>query len=592
MSFTTGTSDAIFSDPVNKRLIGGVLLSMLLHALVLSLQYGIPGLGLPGLELPWKERRATLAPISIQIANSQKLSAPAPLPRPQVIPVPAAPTPDLKHDPLPLANAGISVLANLGVGEAHPAPKKISAKQKNAPVVPLTRLARPSAVPAEVITPVIAQDQIRDENFVMPLLSPEEPEQKLREASDSKKKSELHPAETQDQTPLSETELAKPVELEIARELAKQVAAAQILEKQLAAKKIDEENHRQAQLLAQQQLEESARRQADALALQKKQAAEQQALRLQQQDAARLEALRLDEVRRQEEQRKAIEALEQRKHADAQEKLLTATRQRLAEELAAQQKVEQQKVEQQKVEQQKVEQQKAAELAARQKSEQLAAQRAAEQRAAEQRAAEQRAAEQKAAEQKAQATSQAEGKANPAAASVSRNGDATAAGGSLVLPKGIFSSDLANRAREQQSRGWDALSGSSPVQRQADAVQQSRRRSILGNFDREVPLRMYVESWRQKVERNGNFNYSQTAKDKARGDPVVIVAIRSDGSVEDITIVRSSGRADLDEAVSRIVRLNAPYAVFPQNIAAKYDVIEIRRVWRFDETLRIVEEVR
>ena len=103
---------------------------------------------------------------------------------------------------------------------------------------------------------------------------------------------------------------------------------------------------------------------------------------------------------------------------------------------------------------------------------------------------------------------------------------------------------------------------------------------------------MYVESWRQKVERNGNFNYSQTAKDKARGDPVVIVAIRSDGSVEDITIVRSSGRADLDEAVSRIVRLNAPYAVFPQNIAAKYDVIEIRRVWRFDETLRIVEEVR
>ena len=131
-----------------------------------------------------------------------------------------------------------------------------------------------------------------------------------------------------------------------------------------------------------------------------------------------------------------------------------------------------------------------------------------------------------------------------------------------------------------------------PTPRQAGPDLPSRRRSILGNFDREVPLRMYVESWRQKVERNGNFNYSQSAKDKARGDPVVIVAIRSDGSVEDVTIVRSSGRADLDEAVGRIVRLNAPYSVFPQNIAAKYDVIEIRRVWRFDETLRILEEVR
>jgi TonB family protein len=51
-------------------------------------------------------------------------------------------------------------------------------------------------------------------------------------------------------------------------------------------------------------------------------------------------------------------------------------------------------------------------------------------------------------------------------------------------------------------------------------------------------------------------------------DPLVSVALRSDGSVDDVTIVRSSGRADLDEAVRRIVRLNARYAAFPANVAA------------------------
>jgi TonB family protein len=64
-------------------------------------------------------------------------------------------------------------------------------------------------------------------------------------------------------------------------------------------------------------------------------------------------------------------------------------------------------------------------------------------------------------------------------------------------------------------------------------------------------------------------------------DPVVSIAIRSDGSVEDVTILRSSGRPDIDELVRRIVRLNARYSAFPANVAANYDVIELRRVWTF-----------
>ncbi|MDO8177092.1 MAG: TonB family protein [Undibacterium sp.] len=586
MSFSIGTSKLIFSDPVNRRLIGGVLLSVLLHALVLSLQFGVPGLGLPGVELPWKERRATVQPMTIQIANTQRAPAPdavPPLPLPLPLPVP--PTPVARTNSSAVSGAGITVLAQVKVSEVIPLPKKIRSQQKIKPVAPPTRLARPAFAPAETPTPVIAQDLIRDENFVMPLPSPEEPEHKAVESKDVKKKQELTPAETLDQTALSEAELAKPAELAIAKEqdkareaekadnLAKQVVAAQMLERQLAEvalKKLEEERRKQAETLVQKQLEkqleESVKKQTEALALQKKLAAEEQEKRLQQQEAVRLETLRTQELKQQEalrRERLLTQEIEARKQAEALEKQQAAIRQKQVEEQAVKQKTE--------------------ELAARQKLEELAARQKAEEQAA------RKAAEQRAAEQRALADALVNGKANAVGTTASANGDAAASGG-LVLPKNIFSSDLANRAREQ-TKGWDVLSGRPPVPRQSDSVQQSRRRSVLGNFDREVPLRMYVESWRQKIERNGNFNYSQTSKDKARGDPVVIVAIRSDGSVEDITIVRSSGRADLDAAVSRIIRVNAPYAVFPPNIAAKYDVIEIRRVWRFDETLRIVEEI-
>ncbi len=158
------------------------------------------------------------------------------------------------------------------------------------------------------------------------------------------------------------------------------------------------------------------------------------------------------------------------------------------------------------------------------------------------------------------------------------------------MPKNTLGGDLASKARDQ-ARGLDILRGTPPLPRN-DVDERPRRRSLFGSQDKDVPLRLYIDSWKQKIERNGNLNYSQVSKDRARGDPVVVVSIRSDGSVEEITILRSSGRADIDEAVRRIVRINAKYAAFPPNIAAQYDVIEIRRIWNFEDNLRLIEELR
>ena len=101
-----------------------------------------------------------------------------------------------------------------------------------------------------------------------------------------------------------------------------------------------------------------------------------------------------------------------------------------------------------------------------------------------------------------------------------------------------------------------------------------------------------MDSFRQKIERNAAQIRMQLAGGPGRADPLVSVALRSDGSVDEVMIVRSSGRPDTDEAVRRIVRLNGPYAAFPAQVAARFDVIEIRRIWRFSETLKLLEEVR
>ncbi|MCS0596927.1 TonB family protein [Massilia agri] len=123
-------------------------------------------------------------------------------------------------------------------------------------------------------------------------------------------------------------------------------------------------------------------------------------------------------------------------------------------------------------------------------------------------------------------------------------------------------------------------------------MQPRSRRALADGAERDAPLRLYVDSVRQKLERNAILGGARFGRGEVRADPLVSVSLRSDGSIDDVTIVRSSGRPDMDEAVRRFVHLNARYAAFPPNVAARFDVIEIRRVWAFAEGLKLLEELR
>ena len=68
---------------------------------------------------------------------------------------------------------------------------------------------------------------------------------------------------------------------------------------------------------------------------------------------------------------------------------------------------------------------------------------------------------------------------------------------------------------------------------------------------------------------------------------MVTVAVRSDRSVESVIFVLSSGAAEVDEAIRRIVESHKPYPPFPPALARDFDVVEIRRTWHFDSAVRL-----
>ena len=110
---------------------------------------------------------------------------------------------------------------------------------------------------------------------------------------------------------------------------------------------------------------------------------------------------------------------------------------------------------------------------------------------------------------------------------------------------------------------------------------------MLGRSHRDLRLTMFAEAWRQKIEREAPIDILHAAKSGPYESPLVTVALRRDGSVESVTISRSSGSVAIDNAVRRVVLLLSPYGEFSAALAMDYDVIEIRRVWTFDTAVRL-----
>jgi len=135
---------------------------------------------------------------------------------------------------------------------------------------------------------------------------------------------------------------------------------------------------------------------------------------------------------------------------------------------------------------------------------------------------------------------------------------------------------------ELMQRTLEAMRIEARIAKEMEVYQQRPKRRFVGGRAEEYRFARYVEDWRSKIERVGNLNYPEAARQlKLYGNLLLTVSIRSDGSVENIEINRSSGQRVLDAAAVKIVQMAAPYAAFPADIKRDTDVLHITRTWMF-----------
>ena len=508
-------------------------ISLLIHALILALRFGAAGFGLPWFE----EERPQPPALTLQRSDTLKMLEPTPETA-RVDADPATPPPAKSA----ASRAPLEVRLVQAAPPPAPAPVSAPSRETRKPAPAAKARARDRQVKPKPAPRMLAQSKPQPDTFKVPAPKRAEPEpQRAPESAGKAQAEEQRPAEQVAEQAKREAEEAARIEADdAARQRAEEEARQRALaaQKEAEAKKLAE-----AKRLDEIRKQDEARREEEAKKL---------AQLKKEEEARKIEEARRIEIARKEEEAKKEEERRQAKLRKEEEERKIA--QIKKEEEGRRIRIE-------------VEALKRAEEMAKLQAE---AKRRAEEAAKAKEAAERQRAEAEAAQRDRERLARKEG---PAPA-----------------PGALSGLDIAAKAIEQL-RNPGALKGDPAGPPTPGAsVEKPRRRSLIG-IERDVSLRMYVDGWRWKIERGGSLNYRPSAALRARDNPIVTVSIRSDGSLEEVRIHRSSGVRELDQAVRRISELNAPYAKFPPDLARQYDVIEIRRVWFFDDTLKILDEM-
>lgn len=136
-------------------------------------------------------------------------------------------------------------------------------------------------------------------------------------------------------------------------------------------------------------------------------------------------------------------------------------------------------------------------------------------------------------------------------------------------------------SRELIERSLEMARLAASVERREQHYAKRPRRKFVSANTREYAYAAYLRAWQARVERIGNLNYPDEARRRSLvGQLVMTVAVRRDGSVEDITIVQPSGIPVLDEAALRTVRLAEPFGPLPDT-GDGTDILHITRTWHY-----------
>jgi protein TonB len=152
-------------------------------------------------------------------------------------------------------------------------------------------------------------------------------------------------------------------------------------------------------------------------------------------------------------------------------------------------------------------------------------------------------------------------------------------------------SNDAGRGEELVQKSLEIARLEAQIDKNWDAYQKQPRRKFIGARTQEYRFAQYIEDWRIKVERIGNLNYPEQARQqKIFGSLRLSVSINADGSLGPVEVSKSSGNRILDAAAMRIVKLAAPYAPLPPDIRKDTDILVITRTWMFTSSDKLESE--
>jgi protein TonB len=111
----------------------------------------------------------------------------------------------------------------------------------------------------------------------------------------------------------------------------------------------------------------------------------------------------------------------------------------------------------------------------------------------------------------------------------------------------------------------------------------TRQRELLVTPSaRASDVAVYLDAWKRRVEQVGTLHFPNEARRRSlSGNPVIEVALASNGSLVNAQVRRSSGHPELDSAAIAILKLATPFEAFPAGLAARHEVLRFAYEWQF-----------
>ena len=139
--------------------------------------------------------------------------------------------------------------------------------------------------------------------------------------------------------------------------------------------------------------------------------------------------------------------------------------------------------------------------------------------------------------------------------------------------------------REERRRQLSKLLAE--IERRINQENKSPRKRYISPATREAVYALYYDHLRRRIEEKGTDNFPETGGRKLYGELTMSLTVNSDGRIDRIKIVESSGNRALDLRAEAIVRSAGPFGRFNIEMLRQSDQIVMSSRFKFtrDETL-------